>query len=226
MRVRAGILLLVIVGLSLVLGGLLFRSRPTAGAPATRGVSAVCAIRDRGRVSLAPTDARPAWTVTLEPDEEPEPWGFAADFHRLVIRRPEGAPIVHRFVSTYGKATLHLRDLTGDGREELVLRTGMGRGTDVRSERIEVFGVGDGRLESLLTAPVSGWFSGAREFGIGHWEYRLTFEDLDGDGIDEIDLLLEHDPVARGRVARGLPEISRFRHAWNRRRRRFESTAR
>ena len=41
----------------------------------------------------------------------------------------------------------------------------------------------------LLSLQVSAFF------GVGQWRYRPTFTDVDGDGLIELRLRLEHDPV-------------------------------
>jgi len=99
----------------------------------------------------------------------------------------------HHVQSSYGAFRLEAVDLDSDGRPELVLITGMGRGTSVRSERLEVLRLRDGRLVQVAVAPYSGYFgSGVR------WWYTHEYVDTDADGRLDIRLVLDHDALGAG----------------------------
>ena len=114
----------------------------------------------------------------------------------------------HRFQSSYDIFRLDLIDLTLDGQPEHVLVTGIGRGTSVRAEWLEVLEVYDGAFRTVLKTPCSGFFgSGAT------WEYRRDYRDFGGQM--ELILTLHHTPLGerKAEVKEAIPpiDLKRFR---------------
>ncbi|MFH1500291.1 MAG: hypothetical protein ABII82_20995 [Verrucomicrobiota bacterium] len=84
-------------------------------------------------------------------------------------------------------------DLDGDGEVEYVLVSGMGKGTSVRSESLQVLCLGKGVLHERLFTPYSGYFgSGA------WWGYKHRFVTSPASQSAEIHLRLTHTPIGSG----------------------------
>jgi hypothetical protein len=87
------------------------------------------------------------------------PGQFPEDFFRLAASL-ESSPLASqcaavRFESTYGEFELVLADLTGDGLEEFILARGDGRGTAARTERLDVYRLGEKGLVPIFEHQLS-----------------------------------------------------------------------
>jgi len=132
------------------------------------------------------------WVLVMKADTpESDDWRWAEE--QFLLKAIEGEESwMHRFGSSYGSFAVEIVDLTGNGRPELVLQQGTGRGTSVRSEQLKVLGLRDTLVE-LKSVPYSGYFgSGAQ------WWYEHQYVDTDKDGRPEIRLRLEHTPIGEG----------------------------
>jgi hypothetical protein len=133
-----------------------WQQQPTASLVSTGALAVDMGPNDRLEVSVAENPR----------DED----AFEGDSLVLRVRRSQDSePLKMDFVSTYGQFELSLFDFTGDGIPEIILVTGMGRGTDVRSERLQVFDCASGNLERILVQPVSAFTSSC-----SHWSYERS----------------------------------------------------
>jgi len=99
----------------------------------------------------------------------------------------------YAFQSSYGLFRLEIIDLTRNGTPEMVLVTGEGRGTSVRSETLEILSLDEGAITPAGTAGYSAFFgSGAR------WWYEHEYVDMDDDGTLEVVLHQHHTPIGEG----------------------------
>lgn len=162
----------------------------------TRSAIAVTTMVEPCDVTLAST-LRSPWRIAITEDETYPEGAFPEDYFVLrSYRDPQHSTpdIEFPFESTYGSFDLELMDLTGDHVEEIVLITGQGRGTSVRSELLRVLAVRGSELKQLLEVPVSGYFgSGCK------WWYRhdYVFQTRKHRSLEYSLLLrLEHDSPA------------------------------
>jgi hypothetical protein len=146
------------------------------------------------------TAVEPAWSLTapitvadmsqrtacVVPAAAPPGDVFPEDWLVLKILTANGdVAAVQRFHSSYGLFRVDLVDLTGDGVEEVVLRTGEGHGTSARSERLSVYVIEARGLRRVLQVPVSDyWGSGAR------WSYETEYVGVEGDRLTHLRLVL------------------------------------
>lgn len=105
------------------------------------------------------TVVRPGFAVRIVQDPDPkktDSWPEDSFVLEILASRTASRPLARmKFYSTYGFFDLSLVDLTGDGVEELLLVTGVGRGTNVREETLTVW-KRDGKVfKSLLEKKVS-----------------------------------------------------------------------
>ena len=124
--------------------------------------------------------------------------GFAGDHLVIHIRSPKDAELgAHTFVTSYGKFSLDLIDLDDDGEVECVVVSGMGRGTGVRSESLQVLCLGKGVLHARLSTPYSAYFgSGA------WWGYKRRFIASPATRSTDIHLTLQHTAIGAGGLER------------------------
>ena len=161
----------------------------TSRQPARRSPPCLSEVDTSLEVRL-PTSGK--WSVSIVQDEPPEVGDWFRDDFVLTVNE-NGAAKEHRFQTSYAKFALQVIDLTGDGRPELVLIEGVGRGTSVRSERLKVLSVQADAIVELKVIPYSGYFgSGAQ------WWYEHEYVDVDHDGKPEIRLRLQHTPIGEG----------------------------
>ncbi len=133
-----------------------------------------------------------------ERGEDPFP-----DHFRLRVRDAPGDEALDvPFEAAYGAFALYAADVDGDGRDEVVLERGFGRGTCVYVRTLTVArlcarepGREGGRLRALFEAPLNGYILGEppspRPIADPDlWERRYFFADAEGDGRLEIALYL------------------------------------
>ena len=141
------------------------------------------------------TSKRPGFILDISRDAVKSETYFPDDFLVLRVLSREWVSKVlgeMKFSSSYGRFELCLVDLTGDGTEEFVLVTGEGHGSGVRNETLAVWQRVGRTFRSLLQVPLSG------HFGMDQWWYRREFKDINGDGILDLRLVLEHDTPLPG----------------------------
>jgi len=135
-------------------------------------------------------------TLLVTQDEMPEFGDSFGDDYTLTVSWPGGSA-TYPFQTSYGIFHLDVVDLTSDGTPEIVLVTGDGRGTSVRSETLRVLAIDGDKIEVIKDVPYSNWFgSGAR------WWYEHEYVDVDDDGLMEIELTLHHTPLGEGGLER------------------------
>lgn len=143
-------------------------------------------------VTYPDTPNRPGFILTIRHDEKQKEKAYFPNEHFVlrVLSRDWRAEILAemKFSSSYERFELCLVDLSGDGVEEFVLITGEDHGTNVVTETFTVWKRTEKGVTPLLSVPVSG------NFGTREWWYRREFVDVNGDGVTDLRMTLEHDP--------------------------------
>jgi hypothetical protein len=138
---------------------------------------------------------------------------FPEDQFVLLIYSPstKTTPILsHRFNSSYMEFDLKAEDLTGDGIEELILLQGIGRGSNVRSEKLTVFQWNESNLHQILSVPFSGFC------GVNPWAYSLTFPKEKQDEKSHLAIKLSEIPVVGGLCSSDqLPKYAYKEYCWS-----------
>lgn len=133
-------------------------------------------------------DVRVTWIGAL-----PAPWEKQDEFIlSLEATRPK-IHIKYHFKSAYQRYRMDFVDLTGDGMEEIVLVSGVGRGTSVTKEYLTVLQIGKDVLKPLGKTTVSGYFAeGSR------WWYEIAYLQSSTSACPEVQLSLTHDEMPEG----------------------------
>ncbi len=150
----------------------------------TSGVSKqIPASAKHGRI-----DVRVRWIGAL-----PAPWEKQDEFIlSLKSVRPK-IDIKFHFKSAYQRYRMDFIDLTSDGMEEIVLVSGVGRGTSVTKEYLTVLQIEEKALKPLGKTPVSGYFAeGSR------WWYEIAYVQSSTSVCPEVQLSLNHDEKPQG----------------------------
>jgi len=121
---------------------------------------------------------------------ESEP--FPEDWLLLLVKDHSGKTLCRKaFHSSYQQFRVDAIDLDGDGDCELLFTTGEGRGTSVRKEVLTIERLQDGSFHSILSLPISGYYSGGKK-----WWSSVAFRDTDNNGTEDIELQLNADDLA------------------------------
>jgi hypothetical protein len=149
-----------------------------------------CVFVDRpcqGRVGIAPFHQISVKQHHVEAGE-------FADTFKMQIATSTGTPVELEFESSYGRFQLHIIPALPGGEAVLCLRTGRGRGTEVRSESLAVYRLHNERLERVLDLAIGGWeFDPDRDDASVYREMCWVLADVDGDGVGEV-LVSPSDP--------------------------------
>ena len=145
-----------------------------------------------------PIRVRVTWVGAL-----PAPWERQDDFVLSLRATRPRINTKFRFKSAYQVYHMDLIDLTGDGIEEVVLVSGIGRGTSVTKEYLEVYQIRGRALKLLGRTAYSGYFAEA-----SRWWYDITYIRPAGSRCPDIQLTLAHDEMPReaGAVREFIPK--------------------
>lgn len=158
--------------------------------PTTRTVYPVSIVL-LSRVVFPTSPERKGFTVDVAQDAQYSSDDFPDDHLILTVYADKTAlkPLAQlKFTSSYGFFDLSLVDVVGDGEGEFLLTTGEGHGTDVRAETLTVYRRLGKTFQAILRTPISSYF------GVDQWWYKPEFTDVNGDGIIDLKLTLDHDP--------------------------------
>ena len=117
------------------------------------------------------SERRPTIDLSIGLDDAQKSDSFAEDHFILRLKAGTDPEVKLPFSSTYGMFSVYYTDVTGDGIEDLVLITGQGRGTNARSERLDVFRVEKQGVKRVLSTPYSGPIGPS-----GTWSYSLEMK--------------------------------------------------
>jgi hypothetical protein len=163
-------------------------------------------------LSFAETPQRKSFIVRVDHDSNYH-GAFPEDQFVLQIYSPSATTkpiLIHRFTSSYMEFDLKAEDLTGDGIEELILIQGVGRGSNVRSEKLIVFQWKGSNLIQILSMPFSGFC------GVNHWTYSLTFPKEKKNGKSHLEVNMSKVPLVGGLCsADQLPKYSYQEYCWS-----------
>ena len=163
-------------------------------------------------LSFAETAKRKSFIVRIDHDSNYH-GAFPEDQFVLQIFSPatKTRPLIsYQFTSSYMEFDLKAEDLTGDGIEELILIQGFGRGSNVRSEKLNVFRWNGGILQSILRVPFSGFC------GVNAWTYSLNFPKEKQNGKTHLVIKLSQIPEAGGLCGSDLlPKYAYKEFCWD-----------
>jgi hypothetical protein len=97
-------------------------------------------------------------------------------------------PIEEEFISSYGMFTLEIYDLFHDNKGEIFLVYGIGRGTEVRGEILEIYKLENGKLITIFKSGISGFI-----YPGGHWQSRYSVADVNGDGNEDLVFITDYN---------------------------------
>jgi len=142
-------------------------------------------------LTLATPEDGPRILASILPDSEYSgPWPEDHFILRVYSGAdPSSALAEYRFASTYMRVEVLLADLDNDEVKEVLLIRGEGRGTNVRTESLEVHHWNGASLEMMISVPVSGFF------GAGRWWYEPSVVDVNRDGVEDLRLVRHSDPI-------------------------------
>jgi len=130
-------------------------------------------------------DVRVTWIGAL-----PAPWEKQDEFILSLKSVQPKINIKYHFRSAYQRYRMDFIDLTGDGMEEIVLVSGVGRGTSVTKEYLTVLQIEKKGLKPLGKTPLSGYFAeGSR------WWYEIAYVQSSTSACPEVQLSLTHDEM-------------------------------
>lgn len=135
--------------------------------------------------SHGPISVKVTWIGAL-----PAPWEKQDEFIlSLKATRPK-IDIKYHFESAYQVYRVDFVDLTGDGMEEIVLVSGVGRGTSVAEEYLTVLRIGKKALKPLGKTALSGYFAER-----SRWWYEIAYVQPSASNCPEVRLSLAHDEM-------------------------------
>lgn len=154
---------------------------------------------------------RPWNSVKIEEVEDNCEWWGDCYLIKFNNTRENNSIAELRFDSSYGSFDAGFVDLTGDAVEELLLISGKGHGTGVRSELLTIYQLKKTRLEKIIEIPVSNYF------GPGVlWWYRISLIDDNHNKARYFTLELEHssykDKIASPEL---IPKINKIEYKWS-----------
>jgi hypothetical protein len=140
------------------------------------------------RVAFPTTPRRKAFTADVSLDNNcPDFPGDCMILSVYADRSVDHPLATMKFTSSYGFFDLSIVDVTGNGQGDFFLITGEGHGTDVRAETLNVYERNGDSFKKILSTPVSDYF------GVDRWWYEPIFADVNGDGVTDLALRLQHD---------------------------------
>jgi hypothetical protein len=185
----------------LVLGSSCLRSTVAVGDDATvashsRSAQVLASLSVTGELEVGAGSSGRQLRVSVVADPEGASL-FPEDNFTLRVHPPDQAlePLVMSFVSTYGLFELGVFDLTNDQVPDIILVTGVGRGTSVRGEILRVFDCASGTFHVILEEGVSGWFGSS-----AHWSYQRSILTRVAGNTSLLRLVLEHDIPGQSRL--------------------------
>jgi len=117
---------------------------------------------------------------------------LAEDF---VLRLQAGTNVATReFTASYGPFRVYGIDADADGKDEIVLEYGEGRGTFVHVQKLEILTMSGKHFEPLFKADMNGYLWDPDQDDPLSWERTYTWKKLDGAG--RFDLQLDLIPPA------------------------------
>ena len=103
--------------------------------------------------------------------------------------------VSREFPAAYDGFAVFALDLDDDGRDEVLVESGLGRGTDVYQRRMAAYRVVDGSFKPVFECVLNDYFSVAGERFPGGWARRYQLLRNGDSGPIEIILVLEVPPV-------------------------------
>lgn len=131
---------------------------------------------------------------------------------RYAIRLGD-SDVSRKFSAAYDGFAVFMLDLDGDGRDEAIVESGTGRGTDVYQRRMTAYRVVDGSFKPVFDCLLNDYFSVVGERFPGGWARRYRLMRDDASSQVEIVLALEvpsvpvSTPDADAQIAMARREI-------------------
>jgi hypothetical protein len=147
------------------------------------------------RVLTAPGALRGHWlareresdlVIEESPNDSPVD-GFREDHFRLRIRDGDQWTFYQYLEAAYGAFTVFGLDLDGDGRDEIIVEYGEGRGTSAYSRKLAIGKAGATHLNRLFETTLSDYLPG-RSVSPEMWYRRYRFVDRNENGVVKIEL--------------------------------------
>jgi len=153
--------------------------------------------------------------ATLRPDPSFESTSTSAPGEHVLLRftAPPNTRVVAQlpFYSSYGTFEFCYVTLSPRRRPIFLLVTGDRHRTNARRETLAVYELRDAALQPVFATATSGYF-GTR----ARWWYKREFPDLDGDGVSDLRLVLDHDAnTSRLNNSSQLPRFSILEYTFN-----------
>lgn len=148
------------------------------------------------QVLTAPGQLRGRWlardresdlVVEESADDFPVLDGFREDHFRLRIRDGDLWTFYQYLDAAYGAFTVFGLDLDGDGRDEIVVEYGEGRGTSAYRRKLAIGKAGATHLNQIFETTLSDYLPGP-SVSPEMWYRRYRFVDRDDDGAVKIEL--------------------------------------
>lgn len=124
--------------------------------------------------------------VEESPNDSPVD-GFREDHFRLRIRDGDQWTFYQYLEAAYGAFTVFGLDMDGDGRDEIIVEYGEGRGTSAYSRKLAIGKAGATHLNRIFATTLSDYLPGL-SVSPEMWYRRYRFIDRDGNGAVKIEL--------------------------------------
>lgn len=165
-----------------------------------------------GSLSFEENKARLWNLVNIEEVENKCEWWGDCYLIKFIDTKNNNSIADLRFNSSYGFFYAGFVDLTGDTVEELLLISGKGHGTSVRSEKLSIYQFKNATIEKIYEIPISDYFGpGVR------WWYKISFIDDKQNKEKYLFLELDNSPYEGNPIAYPelIPKIKKIKYIWS-----------